>query len=288
MPDDFNYPGVPTASDMEETLLSEPDALLGYREAFRVDEQANNRDGDSIEYPGVGEDYETDFVEIAKGDPHPNAALDWVGARSDWTNYGFKFAIHDDDIQDSKVNIEMANRKAQVDSKLWNLDAMAGQTLANAVTAANTIGTDSDPIDYSAVVDAETKLNQAGYNASSYMFLFSPVAWGEMAKSTEFTSDTEIFARELRGSGIQSGEILGYPIQRVNTGPLASDGDNSGEAYMVARDAFGWESPRRPFGIESWRDEDERQTWYALDGRIDWVSVDEEAIVQIDGGNSSI
>lgn len=283
MPDtNINYPGVPTATDMEETLLPEPSEMFGYREAFRVDEQANNRDGDSVEYPAVGDDFEGDFVEIEKGDPHPNATIDYEGARADWDEFGFKFAIHQNDVQDSKVNIQMANQEAATKTQMRSLDAKAGDVLdANVGTE---VGTDSNPINYSSLVDAQTELTSKGFDVPDHLFIFSAQAWGSMAKTEEFTSSTETFAEEFRAEGILHGEILGTPVIRVSTGPLAVGAGDSGAAYLVDTSAFGWESPRRPFGFTSWEDEDERQTWYALDGRIDWVSIESAALAKIVGG----
>jgi hypothetical protein len=274
-----NYQGVPTATDMEETLLPEPDDIFGYREVFMVDNEAPNRDGDSVEYPSLDDDFEGSYVEIEKGDPHPVAKLEYDGMVAGWQDYGFKFQLHDNDIQDSKVNLVMVNQRNQNEERMRYLDGVAG-----AVLEANygpEVGTASTGINYDAFVDAETEMVSNGYGNGSLMWVISPSAWGELVKTDAFTSDTETFAQEFRADGVRRESLLGHPAQRVNTGPLAGD---DGGAYLVDTSRYGWESPRRNFNVTRDRDDDERCYWYMTDGRIDWVPVDDDACVRILGG----
>ena len=280
MATNINYDGVPTATDMEATLLPEPEDLFGYRNLFRVDNEAPNRDGDTVEYPALDGDFDGELVEIEKGDPHPESKLSYDGVQAAWTDYGFKFAIHDNDVQDSKVNLVVINQREAAREEMRTLDGIAGSVIEGNRNSVE-IGTDSNAINYNAVVDAETELINAGYSPGRFMWALSPRAWGEMAKTAEFTQATEEFAGEFREEGIRHGELLGYPAMRVNTGPLQGTDD---DAYLVDTGAYGWESPRREFNVDSERKKDERKTEYYLDGRIDWVPTDKDAAVKIIGG----
>lgn len=280
MPTPINYDGVPTDTDMEATLLPEPADMFGYRNVFRVDQEAPNRDGDSVEYPSLDKDFEGEMVEIAKGDPHPESKLSYDGLRAAWTDYGFKFSIHDNDVQDSKVNLIVINQREATREEMRRLDGIAGAVLEGNRNSVE-IGNDSNAIDYEAFVDAETELIDAGYDTSRFMWMLSPRAWGTMAKTDHFTGDTETFAGELRDDGIRAGNLLGYPAMRVNTGPLAG---TTNDAYLVDAGRYGWESPRRGFSVDSEYDRDQREREYYVDGRIDWVPTDPDAALKIIGG----
>lgn len=276
----INYDGVPTATDMEATLLPEPSEMYGYRNFFRVDTAAPNRDGDSVEYPSLDGDFEGELVEIEKGDPHPEAKLSYDGLRAAWSEYGFKFSIHDNDVQDSKVNLVVINQQEMAREEMRSLDGIAGAVIEGNRNSVE-IGTDTNAIDYEALVDAETELINSGYSPSRFMWALSPRAWGTLAKTDHFTGDTETFAGEFRDDGIRGGNLLGYPALRVNSGPLQG-ADN--DAYLVDTGAYGWESPRRGFSVDSEYLRDTRETEYYLDGRIDWVPADQDAAIKIIGG----
>lgn len=278
MATNIDYDGVPTDTDMERTLLPEPDDMYAFRNAFRVDREAPNRDGDSVEYPALEGDFEGALTEIKKDDPHPESKLTYDGLQAAWTNYGFKFHLSDDDVQDSKVNLVVINQREAAREEMSRLDGIAGSVI-EANRNATTVGSDANPINYNALVDAETELIDAGYSQNRFMWFLSPQAWGELYKSSEFTQTTERFADMLREDGIHHGEILGYPVLRTNTGQLGAN-----DAYLVDTGTYGWESPRRGFDVDSERDKDRRRTTYYLDGRIDWVPTDPSAAIKVDGG----
>ena len=274
----ITYDGVPTANDMEATLLPEPRQMFAFRNAFRVDQEAPNRDGDTVEYPALDGDFEGELVEIGDDEPHPEAKLTYEGQTAAWTEYGFKFRIRDKDVQDSKINLVAVNQQEMTREEMRRLDGISG-----AVIEANRnsveIGADATPFNYEAAVDMETELIDAGYDSGRFMFFLGPRAWGSLAKTTEFTSATEQFAGELRTDGIRHGELLGHPALRTNTAQLGAN-----DAYLVDTGVYGWESPRRDFNVTRWRDEDERCWFYALDGRIDWVPTEPDAAIKAIGG----
>lgn len=274
-----NYQGVPTATDVEQTLLPEPDDLFGYRNIFRVDSEAENRDGDSVEYPALDGDFEGELVEIEKGDPHPVSKLTYDGMQAGWQDYGFKFPLHDNDIQDAKINLVMVNQRNENEERMRALDGVAGAVL-EANRNSTEIGDSSTDFNYDAAVNTETEMIAAGFSPGSFMWVLSPHAWGSIAKSEDFTSATERFADELRGQGIRHGELLNYPALRVNTGPL----QGSQGAYLVDTSRYGWESPRRGFSVDREYDKDESCYWYYTDGRIDWVPTNPESAIKAVGG----
>lgn len=278
MATNIDYSGVPTATDMESTLLPEPEEYFAFRNAFRVDNEAPNRDGDSVEYPALNGDFEGELVQIGKDEPHPEAKLDYDGLSAAWTEYGFKFRIRDKDVRDSKVNLVVINQSEMAREEVRHLDGLAGNVL-EANHNPTEIGSDGNAFDYEAAVDMETELIDAGYSSGRFMFVLGPRAWGSIAKSGHFTSDTERFADELRGDGIRHGELIGHPAVRTNTGVLGAN-----DAYLVDRGIYGWESPRDSFGITRWRDDDERCFFYALNGEIDFVPTEPEAAVKAIGG----
>lgn len=280
MPTNINYDGVPTATDMESTLLPEPEDMYIFRNLFRVDEEAPNRDGDSVEYPALDGDFDGELVEITEDEEHPEAKLTYDGLQAAWTEYGFKFRIRDKDVQDSKINLVTVNQQEMTREEMSRLDGIAGAVLENNRNSTE-VGDDTNAFNYSAAVDLETELIDAGYNASRAMYVLSPQAWGEIAKTDDFTSHTETFADELRSDGIRHGELLGHPVLRTN-----ADFMGSNDAYIVDTGVYGWESPRDPFTVNRWRNEDERCFFYALNGRIDWVPTEPDAAIKAVGGSN--
>lgn len=274
----INYDGLPTGSDMERTLLPEPEEMYAFRNAFRVDNEASNRDGDSVEYPRLGDDFDGDLVEIGKDEEHPEAALDYEGLQAVWTEYGFKFRIRDKDIRDSKINLVVANQREMTREEVRRLDAIAGLTIENNRNGV-TIGDSTVDFNYSAAVDMESELIEQGYNPGRGIWILSPSAWGNLAKSNEWTAESEQFGGELRDEGIRAANLLGKPALRTNTGFMGSN-----EAYLIDNGVYGWESPRDPFDVTSWRDEDQRCQFYALNGEIDWIPTEPDAAIKGVGG----
>lgn len=274
----INYDGLPTGSDMQRTLLPDPREMFAFRNAYQVDNEAPNRDGDSVEYPQIGDDFEGDLVEIGKDEEHPEAVLDYDGLQAAWTEYGFKFRIRDKDLRDSKLNIVVANQREMTREEMRRLDNIAGLVLENNRNG-TTIGDDTLDFNYSAAVDMESTLMEQGYSPDRSIWILSPSAWGGLAKTEEFTQTTDTFAGELRGDGIQHGELLGRPVIRSNTGFM-----DANDAYLVDTGIYGWESPRKAFDVTSWRDEDQRCQFYALNGEIDWVPTEPDAAIKAVGG----
>lgn len=278
MATNINYDGLPTGSDMERTLLPEPREMFAFRNAYQVDNQAPNRDGDSVEYPRLGDDFDGDLVEIGKDEEHPEARLDYEGVQAAWTEYGFKFRIRDKDIRDSKINLVVSNQREMSREEMRRLDAIAGLVIENNRNGVE-IGDSTVDFNYSAAVDMESELLEQGYSPDRSIWILSPTAWAGIVKSQEFTQSTETFAGELRGEGVQQGELLGRPVVRSNTGFMGSN-----EAYLVDTGIYGWESPRDAFEVDTWRDDDQRCQFYALNGEIDWVPTEPDAALKGVGG----
>lgn len=274
----ITYDGVPTDEDMLSVLLPETDEMYQFRNAFRVDNEAQNRDGDAVEYPGIDQDFDGALVEVEPGGDFPDSSLTYDGIRADWTKYGFTATLTDEEIQDSKVNVVLATQQEQAQERVRTLDSLAFNVL-DGNRQSTTIGTDGNDLNYNAVVDAYTTLVDDGYEPSRFVLFLSPDAWGDIAKSTEFTQATETFAQELRGQGPALGEIMGIPAMLTNTGNLGAD-----EAMMVDTGMYGWESPRKPFDVSRIRHEDQEKWTWKLSGRYDWVATDDQAALKIIGG----
>lgn len=278
MATNINYDGVPTGEDMQATLLPEPNEMYQFRNAFRVDNEATNRQGDSVEYPSLADDFEGEMVEVKKGDEYHEAKLDYDGLRAAWTKYGFEFRLYDEDIKDSKVNLVAINQREMTREEVRNLDGIA-YSVIDANRNSTVIGTDGTDFNYSGAVAAYTTLVDAGYSAGRFVWFMGPDAWGDIAEMTEFTTDTETFAGELRGDGINLGEFMGRPAMLTNTGDLGDD-----EAFLIDTGAYGWESPRDPFAVSRRRDDATDSFVYKLSGRMDWVPTDPDAALKIQGG----
>ena len=285
MPDNVDYPGAPTETDMMQQLLPEPDDMYGYRQAVMTDSEAPNRDGNSVEYPRLGENsdgesgFEGELIEIKDEDPHPVISLDYEGITAGWTEYGWAYHISFNDIQDSVVNLRLINAREDNKKRMRGLDAKAGAVLEANHNPDQTIGDAGTEINYDAAVDAQTYMDdQTGYEGN--LIIASPSAYGGWLKNEDVTGDTEQFAGELRGEGTPDNVILDIPIVKVRRGPL--QGTNS--AYLVDTGAFGWESPRRAFNVTRERNNDNRRFEYLTDGRYDWVPTNPRACLKIDGG----
>jgi hypothetical protein len=286
MPTDINYASAPTDEDMMRTLLPEPEEMYGYREAFMNDSEAPNREGNAVEYPSLGENsdgedgFEGELIEIKDEDPHPLIKLEYDGLVAAWTEYGWKYHITFNDIQDQVINLTLVHSQADTKKRMRGLDAKAGAVL-DANKNATTIGNDSEAMDYEAIVDAVTYMeDETGYDPD--LIIASPQAYAEWLKSDHFTGDTEQFAGELRGGGTPDDVLLDLPVTKVRRGPL--QGTNS--AYVIDTGMYGWESPRRQFSVDRERNNDNRRFEYYVDGRYDWVPTEPGALVEVIGGAS--
>lgn len=276
-----DYHDVPTDKDMQATLLPEPEEMFAFRNAFQVDSEAPNREGDTVEYPQLENGFEGDLVEIEPDEEHPEAKLEFDGLQAVWTEYGFKFRIRDKDVRNSKINLVMTNQQEMTREEMRRLDALAGLVIENNRNDVE-IGTSGTDFNYEAAIDMETELINAGYNPDRFMFVLSPTAWGGLAKTSGdsgFAAQTERFANELRSEGIRHGELLGHPVLRTNTGFMGED-----EAYLIDTGIYGWESPRKQFDVTQWRDDDQRCWFYGLNGEIDWVPTEPDAALKALGG----
>lgn len=287
MPEDVDYPGAPTETDMVQQLLPEPDEMYGYRRAFMTDNEAPNRQGNAVEYPRLGENsdgesgFEGELIEIADEDPHPVISIDYDGIVAGWGEYGWAYHISFKDIKDATVNLRLITAREDNKKRMRGLDAKAGAVLeANHNTDDGAvIGDAQTPMNYNALVDAQTYLDdQTGYSGD--VIVASASAYGEWLKNDDMTNNTEQFAGELRGGGTPDNVILDLPVVKVRRGPL--QGTNS--AYLVDSGAFGWESPRRPFDVVRERNNDNRRFEYLTDGRYDWVPTNPRACLKIAGG----
>lgn len=285
MPRNTDYPGAPTANDMVRTLLPEPEDLYGYREAFMVDSEAPNRDGNAVEYPRLEENsegdegFEGELIELADEDPHPLISLEYDGLIAGWTDYGWKYHISYNDIQDATVNLELTNSEQDTKKRMRGLDGKAGAVIEANRNTNTTIGDDTTAINYEAAVDALTYMeDETGYDVD--LILASPSAYGEWLKTEEFTGDTEKFAEELRGGGLPDDVLLDLPVKKVRRGPLQGTND----AYFIDTSMYGWESPRREFDVNRKQNDDNRRFEYYVDGRFDWVPTDPDACLKVIGG----
>lgn len=277
MPEQVDYTGVPTATDVRTMLEQRTQEMYQFRNAFRIDENAANRDGDSVEFPSGGT-FEGEMVEVEKGSDYPRAKLDYEGAVAAYSKYGFEVPLTDEDVDDSKINFVLDNQQQMAREEERHLDSTAYAVLENN-RRDEVVGDDTTDINYKATVDAYTTLVDAGYSANNIVTFLDADAWGDLVTSPEFTSDTEQFADELRSTGPDLLNVMGRPAMLTNTGAL-----DAGEAIMVDTSRFGWESERDPFEMSRYREEQKDQFVYKLRGRIDWVPTDDEAAIKIVGG----
>ncbi|MWG34827.1 phage major capsid protein [Halomarina oriensis] len=272
-----DYDGVPTATDVKAMLEEKTRELYQFRNAFRIDQEAATRNSDSVEFPSGGT-FEGEMVEVEKGGDYPRAKLDYDGAVAAYSKYGFEVPITDEDIKDSKINFALDNQQQMAREEQRRLDAIAFSIL-DANRNGTVIGTDGTDFNYEATVAAYTALVDAGFSADSLVFFLSPDAWGDMATSSEFMSDTETFAEELRSTGPNIGQVMGRPAMLTNTGNLGAD-----EAFVVDTSRYGWESERDPFEVSRYREDQKDQWVYKERGRIDWVPTESDAAMFIQGG----
>lgn len=272
-----NYDSVPTATDVRAMLQARTQELYQFRNAFRVDDEAASREGDSVEFPSGGT-FDGEMVEVEKGSDYPRSQLNYEGDTAAYTKYGFEVPLADEDIKDSKINLVLDNQQQMGREEQTRLDRIAYEVI-DANRNGTVIGTDGTDFNYEAAVRAYTTLVDAGFSASSTVFFLGPDAWGDYVTSTEFTDGGETFANELRSTGPNVGAIMGRPALLTNTGDLAAD-----EALVVDTSRYGWESIRDPFDVERYRENAKDQFIYKLSGRADWVPTQPDAAVKIQGG----
>lgn len=272
-----NYDGVPTATDVSAMLQARTGELYQFRNAFREDTGAANRNSDKVEFPSGGT-FEGEMVEVEKGSDYPRSKLDYEGVVAAYSKYGFEVPLTDEDIKDSKINLVLDNQQQMGREEQQRLDGIAYEVLENNRNG-TTVGTDGTDFNYNAAVSAYTTLVDAGYSADSIVWFLGPDAWGDWITSTEYVGDSDEFAGELRRDGPQLTSILGQPAMLTNTGDLAAD-----EAFAVDTSVYGWESIRDPFEVSRYREDAKDQFIYKLRGRADWIPTEPDAAVKIQGG----
>lgn len=267
--------------DVEAVLEERTQEMYQFRRAYR-DHDATDIDSNQHGFPQATDNVRGAMDEVAEESDYPRASLNYEEVTANYTKDGFEIAISDEAVSDSVFDIIMdvteemgIAAERRLDALAWSLmDPNQGDN-----NNSTTVGTDSNDMNYQAVVDAYTTLVEDEFSPDSAEFLVSPDAFGDLATDSNFTQATEPGEETIRGGVL--GTPFGIPVNITNTGDLDDD-----EGFLVDTSKYGYESTRWNREVTNYREESKDRDVFKIRHRKDFVVMKSGAAVYIQGGSS--
>jgi len=263
--------------DVRALLEERTQEMYQFRRAYR-DHDATNLDAGTFNFPQADDNFRGEMVEIAEESDYPRSGLNYSNITANYTKDGFEVAVSDEAVSDSAIDIVMDAMEEMGIAAEKRLDSLAYTGLSNNQNG-TTIGTDTNDLNYAAIVGAYTQLVEDEYRPAEFEVYVSADGWGDLATDTQFTQATAQGEATIRDGTLDSS--LGVPIYITNTGDLGDD-----EAFMVDTSKFGYESTRWEQEVTNYREEENDQDVFKIRHRKDFVVMDGPSNVFIQGGVS--
>jgi hypothetical protein len=267
--------------DVRAVLEERTQEMYQFRRAYR-DHDATGLNSNQFSFPQADDSVRDAMDEVGEQANYPRAELNYSNVTANYTKDGFEIAISDEAVSDSVFDVvmdvteEMAiGAESLLDSRAWSL--MDPDDGANLDTTNGPIGTDTNDLDYNAVVNAYTALLDNEMSPVDFELFVSADAFGDLAKDDNFTHATDQGDQTVRQGTLQLG--FGVPIIPTNTGDLAED-----EANMVDTGKYGYESTRWDREVTNYREEKNDQDVFKIRHRKDFVVMKSDAAIHIQGG----
>lgn len=266
--------------DVRAVLEERTQEMYQFRRAYR-DHDATDLNSNQFSFPQATDTVRGAMDEVGEQSDYPRTELNYEEIVANYTKDGFEIAISDEAVSDSVFDImmdvteEMAiGAEARLDSLAWSLmDPDDGNNL----NGDSPIGTDTNDLNYNAVVDAYTTLLEDEFRPTDFELYLSADAFGDLAKDDNFTHATDQGDQVVRQGTLQVG--FGVPVVPTNTGDLAAD-----EGNMVDTGLYGYESTRWDREVTNYREEKKDQDVFKIRHRKDFVVTKPGAAVHIQGG----
>jgi N4-gp56 family major capsid protein len=266
--------------DVRAVLEERTQEMYQFRRAYR-NHDGTDLDSGRFSFPQADDNVRDAMDEVAEEAGYPRAELNYSNVTANYTKDGFEVAISDEAVSDSVFDVimdvteEMAiGAESILDSRAWSLmDPNGGANL----NGEGPIGTDTNDLDYAAVVNAYTTLLDDEFRPQDFELFLSPDAFGDLAKDDNFTHATDQGDQTVRQGTLQVG--FGVPLIPTNTGDLAED-----EAIMVDTGLYGYESTRWNREVTNYREERHDRDVFKIRHRKDFVVMKSDAAIYLQGG----
>lgn len=260
-----------------------------FRRAFRRHD-ATQLNSNSFTFPQLDIDLAAEEVaEIPEGSEYPRADFDYESVKAVYSKYGVEITVTDEAVEDSYLDVEMDGNRQLTEAEEERMDKIAFNVLNNNLNANGPIDSSGDAagaLEYADFVDARTTLFDAGASFGDLFAIVNADGMGDLLKMQEFTQASELGDNVITNGLLPGGNVgeglvgtVGdIPVYASNVGGTLS----AGQAIVVDESQYGWESERRSFDVENYREEETDQTVYQLSGRYDWVPTNAEVGIKID------
>lgn len=260
-----------------------------FRRAFRRHD-ATNLNSNTFQFPQMDIDLSGDEVaEIPEGSEYPRPGFDYGSVQAVYSKYGVEITISDEAVEDSYLDVEMDGNRQITEAEEERMDKIAFNVINNNLNSKGPIDSSGDAagtLEYADFVDARTTLYNDGASLGDLFAIVNPDGMGDLLKMNQFTQASELGDAVIE-SGLLPGGDIGQglvgtvgdiPVYATNVGGTLS----AGQAIVIDESQYGWESERRSFDVESYREEDKDHTVYQLSGRYDWVPTNPDVGIKID------
>lgn len=266
--------------DVRAVLEERTQEQYQFRRAYK-EHDATGLNSNQFDFPQADDNVRGAMDEVGEGSDYPRTELNYSNVTANYTKDGFEIALSDEAVSDSVFDImmdvteEMAiGAESRLDSLAWSLmDPNDGNNL----NSDSPVGTDTNDLNYNAVVDAYTELLEDEFRPNDFELYLSADAFGDLAKDDNFTHATDQGDSVVVQGELQLG--FGVPVVPTNTGDLAED-----EANMVDTGLYGYESTRWNREVTNYREESKDQDVFKIRHRKDFVVMKSEAAIHIQGG----
>lgn len=258
------------------------------RRAFRGHD-ATDINSNSFDFPVSESDFDGEAVEIPEGAEYPRASKSYGEVSAAYSKYGFEVPITDEAVDDGYVDVEMDVNEDMVRSEEKRMDTIAFNVLSNNTNS--TVGpidansNNNDTIEEADINLARQKALEEELSLSNLELYADASDMTDFLNMNGFTQASELGDFVTRRGILPEGDLanqafLGVvsdiPVYLSNTGDF-----NNGEAFLVDRSNFGWESMRWDTDVDSYREESNDQDVFKIRGRWDWVATKPEANIEI-------
>jgi len=266
--------------DVKQTLEVRTEQMYQFRRAFREDDATDINSG-SKTFPQAVDEVRGSMDQVTEESDYPEASMNYEGIQANYEKEGFIIRVSDEAVSDSVFDIVMDVTEQMGVAAEKRLDAKAFSLLdpngAANLNSNGPIGTDSNDLNFAALVDGYTTLVEDEFVPSDFELYCSPDAWGDLAKDDNFNRATDQGDALARNGMLAEG--FGVTIAMTNTGDLGDD-----EALLVDTGRYGYESTRWNREVSSEYDFDSDETKYKIRTRNDYVVMKDQAAIFLQGG----
>lgn len=250
---------------------------LTFRRAFR-DLDATGIDNNTFKIPQP-DDTIGEPQAIPEGSEFPRDEESYSKVSIDFDKFGFETAITMESMADSMVDVAADNIDRQGRQMAEFLNKTAFNELDNNLNSSSPTGgsgDDSNALQFADLIDGKKVMREGGYNPD--LLIVNEEAERDLLTSSDFLRASEMGDETVREG--QLGRVAGLDVFVSNDGQMAS-GSNSGEAYMVDTDYYGYEAVRAGIQTNQYEAEERQAEVMQIWTRRGYKAIDSSAAVRV-------